>query len=263
MPPPAPRPSIEARDLTFAYRPGEPVIRELSVAASPGRLVVVLGPNASGKSTLMTLLLGQQRPASGQVRIGGVPLEGLDLGERARRIAYVPQRGGAAFPFTVEEVVAMGRFAAPPDPGIVDCVLEACDLLAVRHRVYVELSVGQQQRVLLARAMAQVGRPEAGAEQGRVLLADEPASAMDLRHVHETMQRLRSIAAGGLAVMVVLHDPNLAARYADEVWLLEAGRLVAGGAWHEVLVPRVLEPVYGVKLQEVARSEDRPVFLVQ
>jgi iron complex transport system ATP-binding protein len=149
----------------------------------------------------------------------------------------------------------MGRHALAPDPQAVRQALANCDLTDLGSRVYAHLSLGQQQRVLLARALAQ----SAGA--GRLMLLDEPASAMDLWHIHNTMRQLRHLTRAGLAVLVVLHDLNLAARYADTVWLLDRGRLAASGPWDRVLTPAVLEPVYRVTLAPVAGlSHHRPMF---
>jgi iron complex transport system ATP-binding protein len=123
--------------------------------------------------------------------------------------------------------------------------------------VYHELSAGQQQRVLLARAMAQ------SAGHGCVMLLDEPGSMMDLYHAHRMMSTLGDLAAAGLTVLVVLHDLNLAARYADVVWLMHQGRLLASGPWDQVLVPALLEPVYRVRLTPLQLAgEARPVFFV-
>ncbi len=152
----------------------------------------------------------------------------------------------------------MGRFAAGTDGGEVDAVLNACDLMDQQDRLFTQLSGGQQQRVLIARAMAQ----SQGA--GRVMLLDEPGSSLDLWHLHHLMGLLRAQAGRGLAVLVVLHDLNLAARYADDVWLMDRGTLRAAGRWDDVLRPGVLEPVYGVAMQALhAAGSDRPVFHIE
>ena len=159
----------------------------------------------------------------------------------------------------------MGRFATGGDDDAVERAIGACDLAQVRGRVFAELSGGQQRRVLLARAVAQ----SAGA--GRVMLLDEPASGMDLRHVHQTMKRLGELAQQGLAVLVVMHDVNLAAAYADDVWLMDDGQIVRAGPWYRVLEPEMLERVYGVRFTAMTPPGDavaepgengavRPVF---
>lgn len=244
--------------VRFGYERGRAIVEGLSASLSGGRLTVLLGPNAAGKSTLMRLMLGQLKPWEGVVSVCGRPVSALSVRERAAMVSYVPQRATVGFAYTVEEVVEMGRYASASPRSAVDEAMEACDLTGVRGRIFAELSFGQQQRVLLARAMAQA------AGGGRVMLLDEPGSAMDLWHVHQMMGRLKTLAAQGMAVLVVLHDLNLAARYADDVWLMDEGKRVAGGAWDRVMRAEVLEPVYRVKLEAVAGAEGgRPVFRVE
>lgn len=250
-------PPVALEDVSFGYMHGQTVISQLSVCLEPGRLCAVIGPNAAGKSTLLRLILGQLRPSSGRVRLCGAEVTTLSPRRRAALVSYVPQQGAVGFAFTVEQVVAMGRFALPLTGSVVERALVFCDLSGLRHRIFSELSIGQQQRVTVARAMAQ------SYGGGKVMLLDEPVSAMDLWHVHTTMRRLVELRSQGQAVLAVLHDLNLAARYADDVWLLHEGGLVASGSWQQVLRPEVLEPVYGVSLQTVeAQPGDRPLFIV-
>ncbi|MDX1681769.1 MAG: ABC transporter ATP-binding protein [Phycisphaeraceae bacterium] len=252
----APAP-LTVENVTAGYPGGPAVVRQVSVAAEAGRVVALAGPNAAGKTTLLRLMLGQLPCRAGSVHVDGGPVEDLSAPERARKIGYVPQRGSVTFGYTVEEVVELGGFAGPAGPERVAAVLGECELEHLRRRPFAELSVGQQQRVLIARAMVQLGG------EGVALLADEPGSGMDLKHLHVTMHRLRGLAAAGLAVIVVLHDLNLAARYADDVWLMDKGQMVAAGPWEQVLVPERLEPVYGVTLAVTRPSEDdRPLFSV-
>ena len=243
--------------VRFGYEPGEAVVSDLSAELPAGRLCCLIGPNAAGKTTLLRLMLGQLSPWSGQVSLDDVAVSDLDAGERARRISYVPQRGGVAFAFTVRQVVQMGRFAGGHDDDAIDAALDACDVGGVQHRLFTHLSGGQQQRVLIARAIAQ------SHATGRVMLLDEPGSSLDLWHVHHLMRLLREQAARGLAVLAVLHDLNLAAKYADDVWLMDDGQLRAAGPWDAVLRREVLEPVYGVSLRPLgAEGGGRPVFEV-
>ena len=248
---------MHLRAVTFGYEPGAAVVDDVSGALHVGRLCVLLGPNAAGKSTLLKLMLGQLTPWDGAIDFDGGTVGEMSERQRAARMSYVPQRGALSFAFTVRQVIEMGRFACGRDGDAVDEALEACDLSDDQHRVFAHLSGGQQQRALLARAIAQsTGR-------GRVMLLDEPTNSMDLRHIHGTMRRLRGLTERGLAVLVVLHDLNLAARYADEVWLMDRGRLVTAGGWAEVMRSEVLEPVYRVGLRPLtAADSDRPVFLI-
>jgi len=255
--------------VSFGYTRRRPVLHEINGQIMPGRVTALVGPNAAGKSTLIRVLLGAVTPWTGTVTLGGLELSTLSPAVRARWISYVPQRTGGRFAYTVGQMVAM---AAPGhlEPGHsavgtgntvgqqVDQVLHDAGLTPIADRVFAELSGGQQQQVLLARAEYQARH------SGRLMLLDEPASHLDLRHAHQTMQRLRGLAAAGLAVLVVVHDLNLALRYADDAWLMDEGRLVASGTWQQVLTPEVLSPVYGVGLHQIIEpSQPRPVLLVE
>ena len=247
------------RGVTFGYRPSVPVVRGVSAELVAGRVTVLVGPNASGKSTLLRLLLGVVRPWAGRVEVGGLAVDRLSAAARARWLSYVPQRPGARFAFTVRQIVGMGRYGQDrimAGPAI-DAALASAGLMDLQHRVFAELSGGQQQRVILARAELQSGRG------GRVMLLDEPCSHLDLAHAHATMRRLRELAAGGLAVLVVVHDLNLAAAYADDAWLMHEGQLVAAGPWDQVLLPEKLGEVYGIELEAIGReNQGRPTFVV-
>jgi iron complex transport system ATP-binding protein len=253
------------------YEPGRPILTDFTARLAAGRVTVLIGPNAAGKSTLLRLMLGQLRPWSGRITLHDQPITALSAGRRARWISHVPQRGSCGFAFTVRQVVRMGRHVHGDDPRVIEWVLGACDLTDVAERVFHHLSVGQQQRVLLARALAQAsGRwpSEAGAgsgprHDGCVMLLDEPVSAMDPRHVHQTMALLRRRVDQGLSVLVVLHDLNLAARYGDELWLLHEGRLIRAGSWRDVLDPDVLNPVYAVRFENLAGPGQRPMLRVE
>ncbi|MBB6428641.1 ABC transporter ATP-binding protein [Algisphaera agarilytica] len=247
--------ALVVRDVTFGYDPkrqGDPVLSGVSAELKPGRVTVVLGPNACGKSTLLRVMLGQLKPWAGEVELGGEAVSPL-LGEPlARRVSYVPQRGEVGFAFTVRQIIAMGRFAFR-DEAFVDQAIEKCGLTDVAGRAFNELSGGQQQRVLIARAWAQSQSTpsEAGDGAVNVVLADEPASSLDLRHAHEAMAMFRGLAEQGRAVLVVLHGLELATRWADEVWLMDRGRIVASGSAESVLKPEVLSPVYGLELDRI------------
>ncbi|MEM9418642.1 MAG: ABC transporter ATP-binding protein [Planctomycetota bacterium] len=247
--------ALVVRDVTFGYdakRQGEPVLTEVSAELIPGRVTVVLGPNACGKSTLLRVMLGQLTPWTGAVELSGTPVASLVGEPLARRVSYVPQRGEVGFAFTVRQIIAMGRFAFG-DEKYVDEAIATCGLADVAGRAFNELSGGQQQRVLIARAWAQSQPTSSGAGElsANVVLADEPASSLDLRHAHEAMAMFRGLADEGRAVLVVLHGLELATRWADEVWLMDRGRIVASGSAESVLKPEVLSPVYGLALDRI------------
>ncbi len=248
-------------DVRFGYHPPSAVLEHATCTLETGSICIMIGPNAAGKTTMIRLMLGLLAPWSGQVLLDGREVAGLSAAQRAAKVGYVPQGTHIPFAFNVHEVVEMGRHALDHDAAKVNWALQCCDLASQRHRVFAELSAGQQQRVLLARALAQVGAGVGQRGDGRVLLLDEPTSAMDLLHTHETMHILQQQAQRGLAVLVVLHDLNLAARYADRIWLLHEGHLLRDAGWAEVLRPEVLEPVYGVRLTaHPLGGEGRPLF---
>jgi iron complex transport system ATP-binding protein len=244
------------RGVDFAYRAEVPAVRGVHAELRPGRVTALLGPNASGKSTLLKLLLGQLRPDAGQVHVRGREVGDWSAQELARTVSYIPQRGGSSFGFTVRQMVTMGRYAFG-DEAFVDEALRRCDLADLSQRVFGELSGGQQQRAQLARAWAQSRGPSGPADAGGLVLADEPTSNLDLRHVEQAMSVLAGLAAEGRAVLVVLHDLGTAQRWADDVWLMAAGRLVAAGPTPGVLTPERLGEVYGVPLRATEAAGQR------
>jgi iron complex transport system ATP-binding protein len=174
----------------------------------------------------------------------------------AQRMAYVPQRSIVSAAFTVRQVVELGRYALPPDSMKVSQAIESLDLVDVEHRPYRDLSVGQQQRVTLARALAQL-------EAGGVLVLDEPTSAMDLQHIATAHRLFRNSATGPCkaTVIVAMHDLPLAATLTDHAWLLQRGRLVAAGPTCDVLSVERLEQVFGVGFAWITDDQGRPRLL--
>ncbi len=240
---------VELDDVSGGYARHRAVIEAVSGRWRRGEVTALLGPNGAGKSSLLRAVLGLLPWSSGGRRVGGVNARSLTAAQRARRIGFVPQRGGVRFGFTVWQVVAMSRHAHGRSPSQAEVVEEAmrdCDVFDLRARPYTELSGGQQRRVLLARAAAQVAGRSAVA-----VLADEPTAGLDLRHVEAAMGLLRRLAQRGLAVAVVLHDVNLAARWADRVWLMHDGRVIEQGDASDVLLPVTLRQVYGLELRAV------------
>ncbi len=229
--------AVEALHVAFD---GRPALSGVEVRAAAGRLIAVVGPNAAGKSTLLRCIAGLLSPTRGRVRIDGRPVDRLSARRRAAEIAYVPQRPSLAAPYSVRETVALGRYALPSTRAAVDAALEAMQLRALADRRWDTLSAGQQQRVVIARALAQLDRPG-------LLILDEPTAALDLRHGLHALALLRTRAEAGHLVLAALHDLNLAAAYAHEAWLLDGGHLVEAGPAEQVLRPARLEPVFGVR----------------
>ncbi len=218
-------------------------MRGVSLSVAPGSMLAVAGPNGAGKTTLLRLLSGSLAPREGEVRLDDRLLGDLDDRERARAVAVVPQSESSPFPVTVREMVGMGRYAhlgpwesvGNRDRVVVDEALERCSVAPLARRQLGELSGGERQRARIARALAQ---------EAPVLLLDEPTAGLDLRYRMELFHLLQELRADGLALLVVTHDLNLAARFADRLLLLDRGRERAGGTPDEVLMRGTLEEVY-------------------
>lgn len=245
--------SLVIDNLHFFYDRRK-VLSNLSVCTAAGRITALLGPNAAGKSTLLRCIVGSLRPTRGAVTIDGIASHRMRVRDLATRLAYVPQRSVVSAAFTVREIIELGRYALPPDASKVDHAIERLDLDDLADRPYPELSVGQQQRVMLARALAQLSPTG-------YLLLDEPLSAMDLRYVQHALVLLRELAQGGASVLIAMHDISLAAALADEVWLLNGGSLVASGEVAKVLSLDRLRAVFGVDFQWVGAERGRPSLL--
>jgi len=229
------------------------VLQGLNLALAPGTLTLVLGPNGAGKSTLLQLLSGLRSPSAGEVRLDGRALDGWSEPERARRLAVMTQDQPLDFPFSVEEVVRLGTWPLglpkPQEQAHCRHWLERLDLDPLASRNYLQLSGGERQRVQLARVLAQCG------DDTRVLLLDEPVSAMDLRHQHLCLRQLRRLADAGLAVMLILHDLALAAHYGDRVLLLKDGRALAQGPVAEVMTGPRLSRLFDVSVDVTLDAE--------
>lgn len=235
---------LSAVRATAGYRQTA-VLHDLSLTAAPGEILGLIGPNGAGKTTLLRLLSGVHPPWSGRVLLGDQPLFGLAPRERARHIAFVPQGVTIPVPFTVADVAAMGRLPyiggwAPlsaEDEVAVEQALEQVGLRDKANESIHALSAGEQQRALLALALAQ---------EPRVLLLDEPTAHLDLHHAWRLMQLVRELArTQRLVVVLSTHDLSLAASTCTRLALLENGKLAAEGAREEVLRADLLTQVYG------------------
>lgn len=249
---------LSARDLGFA-REGRDALADVSFDIAPGSFTGLLGANGSGKTTLLRLLLGLIDPARGEVTLGAKPLKALTRRAIAASIAYVPQAHVAAFPFTVAEVVMMGRTAAngwgagpaAGDRQAVAEVLNRIGMSAFADRSYAALSGGERQSVLIARALVQ------GA---RILLLDEPTASLDLGQRTRVMRMLAQLAAEGYAIVMSVHQPELVLRWCDRAILLKAGRVTAQGETAGVVTAPRLSDLYGVDLR-IGQVEGRSFIL--
>lgn len=220
---------------------------DVSLSVESGELVGVLGPNGSGKSTLLRAIAGTVRPVRGKVTLDGRDVREMGAKAVARNLAVVPQNGSVPFSFSVRDIVLMGRaphlgrFSSegPRDIEIACQAMEATNVLQFASRSITELSYGERQRVMVARALAQ---------EPRILLLDEPTSHLDPKYQVDIMDLVWSLSRrNGLAVVAVLHDVNLASQYCDRIVMLYKGRLVAVGMPKEIVTPECIENVYGVR----------------
>jgi iron complex transport system ATP-binding protein len=237
-------PIVDVQGVSFAY--GETLaLLDVSFVARAGEFVGLLGPNGAGKSSLVRLVAGLAAPLSGSVRLAGLDPAHAPRREVARACALVPQEPRVAWPFTVREAVMMGRaphqgllaVATRFDHGAVEGALAACDLVHLADRRLDALSGGERRRVFFARALAQ---------EPRVLLLDEPTAFLDLGHQVAAMRMAQVAARGGLCVVAVLHDLNLAAAACDRVVVLSRGRVVAEGPPAAVLTEARVRDVWEV-----------------
>ncbi len=242
--PPWPDPIVETRSVSFSYG-ARAAVDGVTLAARAGELVGLVGPNGAGKSTLVRLVAGLLAPAAGEVRLAGLAPHSAPRRVVAQMCALVPQEPRVAWPFTVREAVMMGRaprqglLALPDryDQGAVQGALEACDLVHLAGRRLDALSGGERRRVFFARALAQ---------EPRVLLLDEVTAFLDLGHQVAAMRMAQVAARGGLCVVAVLHDLNLAAAACDRLVVLSGGRVVAEGRPADVLTEERVREVWEV-----------------
>lgn len=239
---------------------GRTLLNSVSATLQSGRFVAILGPNGAGKSTLLSLLSGQRKPTSGQVLLDELPLSSLAPGELALRRAVMPQESAVAFDFTVREVAELGRYPHRQRPDhdearIVSRALEATDVAALAERIFNTLSGGEKARVQLSRALAQIwsARTDGAA---RWVLLDEPTAALDLAHQHQALRLLRDRAhEEDIGVAAVLHDLNLALRYADDALLVANGEAACFGPVGDVLTPERVRRIWGVECTPVRNTE--------
>jgi iron complex transport system ATP-binding protein len=237
---------IAAEDVRVGYGARE-VVRGASARVEAGELIAIIGPNGAGKTTLLRAFAGLIAPRGGSVRVFDVDPARVPRRELARRLAYLPQRYELAFPFTVGEVVLMGRYArtgrfrleSADDLAAARAAMARCDVGALEERRFDQISGGEQRRALLAQAFCQ---------EAEVLLLDEPTAALDPAHARALFLALAAEKARGAAAVVVTHDLNAAVRWADRVILLDDGRVAADGPPAEVLASPEAARVFAIDL---------------
>lgn len=228
------------------------ILTHISSHIDPGRMTAIVGPNGAGKSTLLNILAGELTPTIGEVRVNDTPLNDWSALDLARMRAVLPQRFDLSFDFTVHEVVRMGRMphdnplAAPLNSEVCEDALRQVGMLELADRLYPTLSGGEQQRVQLARVLAQIWPLEKD-ETPRYLLLDEPTSNLDLHQQHTVLTIAKSWVAQHVGTLVVLHDLNLAIQYADATILMDQGTIIAAGNTLEVLTADCIKQIFHVQ----------------
>lgn len=238
--------TLSGHRLTIGY-PARTVGRDIDIAVSAGEVLALLGPNGGGKTTLLKTLLGLLPPLAGTVTLDAVPLAKLRPAERARRLAYVPQVHTPAFSFTVSSVVLMGRsahgglFSAPgaADRRIATAALDRLEIFHLADRPYTELSGGERQLVLLARALAQ---------EPAFIILDEPTASLDFGNQARVLDCINELRGSGLSIVLSTHDPGHAFACADRAVLMKQGHVVADGSPSEAVTPESLHGLYGVEV---------------
>lgn len=236
--------TLTAEALDFGY-PGRSVGRGVSLQLAAGEVLALLGPNGSGKTTLFKTLLGLLPKQGGRLLLDGIELETLPREVVAQRVSYVPQAHGTFFPYSVREVVLMGRtahlglFAVPSrrDRELADEAIARMGLTQLSDAAYTQISGGERQLVLIARALAQAAT---------LMVMDEPTASLDFGNQLRVLERIRSLAGEGIGILLSTHDPDQVFLCADRVALLRDGWLLACGTPREVMSDASLRELYGV-----------------
>ena len=227
-----------------------------------GELIAVLGPNGAGKSSLIKTICGEWSANQGQISLHGKPLEYWHRQQLAKHLGVLPQASQLSFPFKAQEVVAIGATPLSLNHREIDEAIkkwmQATDTWQFAERIYTSLSGGERQRVQLARVLLQLSQ----AEHAPLLLLDEPTSAQDLGQQHQLLNLVKSLCQqNGFAVISILHDLNQASRYADKVWLLHQGELVAQGAPPQVLQPETVMKIWGYQPELFFNSQGQQILV--
>lgn len=235
------------------------ILDRVSLELAPGSFTAVIGPNGAGKSTLLKILSGDLRASSGNVSLLGRPLSSFDAKALSKVRSVLSQQVTIGFPFTAGEVIELGlyihNYTRLEATGIVSAVMEEAEVTHLKDRLYSTLSGGEQQRVQLARALAQVWEDTV---YPRFLLLDEPTSNLDLSHQHAILFAARKMTHKNLGVLAIVHDLNLAAQYADHVVFMKTGRVHAAGVPQQVMTKEIIEEVFEHPVQVFSMDNGKP-----
>ncbi|MEO0454131.1 MAG: heme ABC transporter ATP-binding protein [Verrucomicrobiota bacterium] len=256
---------IRANSLKISFE-AKAVLNQVSLEVPFGQILSVLGPNGAGKSTLFRILSGELKPDQGTVYWEEREMTSVPLSEMARRRAALNQNFHIPFPISARDVVMMGRAPffgwkeSPLDREVVESSLARVELSDFSDRDYPTLSGGEKQRVQLARSLAQLHGLD-GEMEGKTLLLDEPSSALDLKHRHDVMQISVELASKGAAVLIIMHDLNMALSYSDQVFILDAGQKITYGKVADCLTEEVVSSVFDLRMKLIKdHPKDRGYF---
>ncbi|QSH42423.1 ABC transporter ATP-binding protein [Lentisphaerota bacterium ZTH] len=250
---------LTAENLCFSYEKEKAILKQFCLGVDKGEFVGLIGPNGSGKTTILKLLSGFLLPESGNVLLDGKNICQLSSRQRAIKLGVVSQLIAAVMPFTVKQVVEMGRTARlspllplrQQDNEAVCCALNEMDIFEIRNKLFNCLSGGERQRTIVAAALAQ--EPE-------MLLLDEPTSALDLGHKLRLMGLLKALQHRGMTVMAVSHDIELMARFCDRLILIKNGSVLAAGTPSEVIKPELIRQAYGCAVSVISGNNGEPLI---
>lgn len=234
---------LKTQNLGYKVQ-GKNLLKEINLEFNPGKLYGILGPNGSGKSTLLKCMTGIWKPTCGQVLWKNELLHHKEKREISRTLSLVPQNPPIPFDFKVWDIVSMGRYPLNASylgtscPGIIEWALSVVDVWHLKDQNINCLSAGEKQRVYIARTLS---------TESPVILLDEPTACLDIKHQLQIWELLRSLVQQGKIVAVTIHDLNATERFCDKVAILDQGRCVASGSFHEVMEPSVLRQVFGVE----------------
>ncbi|MGH7889756.1 MAG: ABC transporter ATP-binding protein [Thermodesulfobacteriota bacterium] len=250
---------IEGENIRFSYD-GVEVLKGINISLGEGKLIGLLGANGVGKSTLLKIVCGILNPKSGRIRYNGREIARMDKREIAKKVAYVPQNSTFGFPFSVGEAVLMGRapyigrfeFEREADWQIAVSAMDTVGISQLRDRLVTEISGGEKQLASLARALAQ--EPE-------IMILDEPATSLDVKHKSQIMKLLRKLKNDqGISVIAATHDVFSTLFYFDEIILLKDGTIFAQGKSEDVLKEEILTAVYGIDV--TVKKENGKMFVL-
>ena len=248
--------TLELIGLNVAIHPGLS-LQDIELSIRPGEVAAVIGPNGAGKTSLLRAICDELESSAGRVELNQRSWQEWPQQQRARIVSILPQRSTLEFPFTVSEVVNLGRIphstSAQENHRIVSAALELTDCAQFAEQFYLNLSGGEKQRVQLARVAAQIWSAQA---DNRCLILDEPSASLDLAHQARIVEMIRFFAEQGVAVVTVLHDLNLASKCADKFLLLDDGKVVASGSAEEVLTEQIIADTFAVQAQVRTNERD-------